>query len=265
MDMVWYCKITPNLEKSLLIFTIASTKGFNGGGIYDGDNDFGLDTNTIVLFVFCLLTAFFLSYGYIWLARAFTKQFIYLTGILNIVFGFVTAIYMLSRRYYSGGIVFILFSIFTLICFIAWRRRIPFSILMLQTAIDVSKSYGHVYTVSALAGLVASAFGVWFAITLVAVYVKYQPGNNPACAEGAAGCSGAKVVGLTVFITFAAYWISEVIKNVAHTTVSGVYGSWYFCKNSLPSGATRGAFKRSMTYSFGSISFGSLIVVCRYI
>ena len=28
----------------------------------------------------------------------------------------------------------------------------------------------------------------------------------------------------------------------------------------MPSGATRGAFRRAMTYSFGSISLGSLIV-----
>ena len=28
----------------------------------------------------------------------------------------------------------------------------------------------------------------------------------------------------------------------------------------MPKGATRGAFRRAMTYSFGSISFGSLVV-----
>ena len=28
----------------------------------------------------------------------------------------------------------------------------------------------------------------------------------------------------------------------------------------MPKGATRGAFRRSMTYSFGSIAFGSLVV-----
>lgn len=52
---------------------VAATKGFNGGGIYDSNNDFGLDTNTIVLFVFCLAMAMVLSYIYVWLARAFTK------------------------------------------------------------------------------------------------------------------------------------------------------------------------------------------------
>ncbi|KAF2261248.1 DUF580-domain-containing protein [Lojkania enalia] len=235
------------------------TISFNGG-IYGSQNTFGLDSNTVILFAFVLVVAIILSYAYMWAARAFTKQFIWITGILNVVFGFVTAIYMLSRKYWSGGIVFLLFSIFALICFISWIPRIPFSVLMLQTAIDVSKKYGHVYIVSLIGGILAAAFGAWYSVTLVAIYVKYEPGNNPACSTGAGGCSSGKVIGLIVFVTFAMYWISEWLKNTIHTTISGVYGSWYFCSHNFPKGATRGAFKRSVTYSFGSISLGSLLV-----
>lgn len=76
-----------------------------------------------MLFIFCLCVAIVFSYSYVWLARAFTKQFIWITGILNIIFGFVTAIYMLSRHYWSGGIVFLIFSIFTVVCFIRYVLR----------------------------------------------------------------------------------------------------------------------------------------------
>jgi hypothetical protein len=48
----------------------AATKGFNGGGIYDSGNEFGLTTNTIVLFAFCLLVALVLGYAYVWVARS---------------------------------------------------------------------------------------------------------------------------------------------------------------------------------------------------
>jgi hypothetical protein len=54
--------------------------------------------------------------------------------------------------------------------------------------------------------------------------------------------------------------ITDFVQNTIHTTISGVYGSWYFNPNSMPKGATRGAFKRAVTYSFGSISLGSLLV-----
>jgi Plasma-membrane choline transporter len=208
-----------------------------------------------------LLTAIVLSYGYIWLARKFTKQFIWITGVLNILFGLVTAIYMLARHYWSGGIVFLLFSAFMILAFITWIPRIPFSVLMLQTAIDVSKNYGHVYLVSAIGGILATAFAGWYSVTLVAVYVKFQPDpNNAACSQGAGGCGSGKVIGLIVFITFAAYWITEWLKNTIHTTISGVYGSWYFNSRNYPTKVTRGALKRSLTYSFGSISLGSLVV-----
>lgn len=238
----------------------SATKGSSGSGIYGGAQSVGLNTNTIVLFMFVLCVAIVFSYAYVLLARTFPKQFIWVTGILNIVFGLATAIYMLYQRYWSGGIVFLIFTLFLMFCFYTWIPRIPFSALMLKTAIDVAKGYGHVYLVSALGGLVATAFAAWYSITFVAVYVKYAPGQNPACSEGAGGCSSAKVTGLLVFITFAMYWVSEWLKNTIHTTISGVYGSWYFHPQNPPQGATRGALKRSLTYSFGSISLGSLIV-----
>ncbi|MCJ1255487.1 putative choline transporter, neither null mutation nor overexpression affects choline transport [Lignoscripta atroalba] len=251
----------------LSISGYSGNKGFNGGGIYNAGNDFSLNTNTAVLFAFVLILAFALSWAYFTMARAFTKQFIWITGILHIVFGFATAIYYYTRHLYPAAIVFTLFSIFTVICFISWIPRIPFSVLMLQTTMDVAKHHGHVFLVSAIGGFVAFAFGAWFSITLVAIYVKYEPnsrGSNPACSSGSGGgCSSAKVIGLIVFITFAGYWISEWIKNTVHSTVAGVYGSWFFCSGKpggMPKGATSGAFRRAMTYSFGSISLGSLVV-----
>lgn len=158
--------------------------------------------------------AMLFSFAYMWAARAFTKQFIWITGILNIVFGFVTAIYMLSRKYWSGGIVFLLFSIFYVVCFISWIPRIPFSVIMLQTAIDVSKRYGHTYMVSFVGGTLAAALGAWYSVTVVSIYVQYSPSvNNPACRNGVGSCGNGKVIGLLVFVTFAMYWISEYVSR----------------------------------------------------
>ncbi|CAG8040542.1 unnamed protein product [Penicillium nalgiovense] len=248
----------------LTIHKYATDKGFNGGGIYDSVNDFSLDTNTLVLFVFVLVVALVLSFLYFMGARHFTKTFIWATGILNIVFALATGIYYIARKQYGGGIVFLLFGVFAIICFISWIPRIPFTAFMLQTAMDVARGYGHIFLVSAIGGIVTVAFAAWFSVTMVSIYVAYEPdssGTNPSCANG--GCSRAKVIGLVVYVTFAMYWVSEWIKNTVHTTVAGVYGSWYFFSKSaggMPKGSTRGAFRRATTYSFGSISFGSLII-----
>ena len=254
----------------LTIHSYAKFKGFSGKGINDARNDFSLNTNTLVLFAFVLVVAFVFSWAYFLSARAFTKFFIWLTGILNIVFAVATAVYYLYRHLWGAGIVFAIFAIFAIICFISWIPRIPFSVIMMQTCMDVARHHGHIFLVSFVGGLVSVAFAAWFSVTLVAVYVAYEPGSgsstNPACGTNGSGtgsCSSGKVIGLLVFVTFAGYWISEWIKNTMHTTIAGVYGSWYFCAGKpggMPSGATRGAFRRSITYSFGSISFGSLIV-----
>ena len=249
----------------------SANKGFTGGGIYHSGNTFSLNTNTVVLFVFVLCVALVVSWTYFTLARLFTKQFIWITGILHIVFGIGTAVYYFIKHYYSAAVVFAVFSIFSIICFVSWIPRIPFSVVMLQQTMDIAKGFGHVFLVSAIGGIASVAFGAWFSVTLVSVYVKYEPssgGTNPACtagsgSSGAGGCSTAKVIGLIVFITFAGYWITEWIKNTMHSIVAGVYGSWFFCAGKpggMPKGATRGAARRSLTYSFGSICFGSLVV-----
>lgn len=241
----------------------AGNKGFNGDGFYGSNNTFSMNTNTIVLFAFIIVTSLVLGYGYISLARIFTKQFIWISGILNIVLTLATAIYYFYKHAWVGGALWLLIGVFTIFCFISWIKRIPFSVLMFQTAVDVSRKTGHVYLVSFLGGLIAAAFSAWFAVTMVAVYVRFEPGANPSCnasAGGSGGCSSAIVIGLLVYITFAGYWITEWLKNTIHTTISGVYGSWYFSPNNPVKAPTRGAARRALTYSFGSISLGSLLV-----
>ncbi len=177
------------------------------------------------------------------------------------MFAFGTAIYYLYKKYWSAGIVFLVFALFTAFAFWTWIPRIPFSALMLRTSIDVSKKYGHVYIVSLVGGLLATALGAWFSATMVGIYVRWQPSpNNPHCGPNGSNCSQGTVIGLIVFITFAMYWITEWLKNTIHTIICGVYGAWYFAVHNFPKDATRSSAKRALSYSFGSIALGSLIV-----
>ncbi|OAL39219.1 hypothetical protein AYO20_01537 [Fonsecaea nubica] len=251
----------------LTLYRYSKYQSFNGGGIYGSSNDFSLDTNTIVLFAFILCVGLVFSWAYFLAARAFTKQFVWLTGILNCALAIGTAVYYLYRRLWGAGIVFAIFAVFAVICFISWIPRIPFAVVMLQQTMVIARMKRvHVFLVSFIGGIASVAFAAWFSVTLVAIYTSYMPSDagstaNPSCP--AAGCSSGKVIGLVVFVTFAAYWITEWLKNTIHTTIAGVYGSWYFCAGKpggIPRGATAGALRRATTYSFGSISFGSLIV-----
>jgi hypothetical protein len=66
------------------------------------------------------------------------------------MFGIGTAIIYIVRHQYGAGVVFLIFALFYIICFISWIPRTPFSALILQIAIDVSKNYGHVIFVPAV-------------------------------------------------------------------------------------------------------------------
>ncbi len=58
-------------------------------------------------------------------------------------------------------------------------------------------------------------------------------------------------------------WHVQVALSSKRLNADGYLGSWFFCAGKpggMPKGATRGAFRRAMTYSFGSICFGSLVV-----
>lgn len=112
--------------------------------------------------------------------------------------------------------------------------------------------------------MISAGFGILFSVVIVATYVKYKPNaDNTACEVGGGSCSQGKLVGVLIFVFFAGYYISEVIKNVIHVVISGIYGTWYYLSNSdqgAPRHPALSSLKRALTYCFGSICFGSLIV-----
>ncbi|OLL24959.1 Protein pns1 [Neolecta irregularis DAH-3] len=230
-----------------------NTKGFQDKGIYGhSSNDFSINTNTTILFAFVLVVAFGLALLYLVLARMFTKMFIWATGIFHVLLGLSFAGYYFATRSYGAAIVLGIFAIFYGIAFVTWIPRIPFATQILQFTLDVSRFYKSM------------SFTAWFAVTLISAYVKFDPEtNNPGCKQTGSNCGKGSLIVVLVFLVFSAYWITEVIKNLVHTTICGVYGAYYYGLNSpqgLPRHATLGSFQRASTYSFGSVSFGSLIV-----
>ena len=67
-----------------------------------------------------------------------------------------------------------------------------------------------------------------------------------------------------LFLLFLSYFFThQVIQNTTHVTVAGTVGSWWFSPEdatSCCSSGMMGSLIRSLTTSFGSICFGSLLV-----
>lgn len=247
----------------ITLHAMKSTWSFQGS-IYSTENYFTLNANTAVLFGFVVVISVVLSIILLVIARLFSRWFIILGLTLNVILGLATSIYYFVMHYYSAAIVFLVFTLITAWAYWLARLRIPFSATVLEITIDVMKRYKSTLLVSFLGVIVSGAFSAFFLMVVVATYIKYNPNeDNPACDLSGGSCSTSKMIGLLVFVFFSGYYISEVIKNVIHVTISGVYGTWYYLSGSdqgEPRFPALGAFKRAMTYCFGSICEGSLIV-----
>ncbi|CCF57516.1 hypothetical protein KAFR_0C05250 [Kazachstania africana CBS 2517] len=242
----------------------ARTYSATGSGIYTSTNTGTMNTNSAILLVFSCAIALFFAFLGILLCRLCPRFFIITGMVVNIIAALGTAIMYMSLKYWSAGITFLVFTFFTAWCYWGMRSRIPLTVNILKIVIDAMKKCPQTLIISTIGTLVATAFALLFSAVIVATYIKYDPSNtNPGCDVSGGGCSHAKLIGILVVVFFCGYYITEVIRNIIHVTVSGVFGSWYYMYKSdqgMPRWPALGAFKRAMTYSFGSICFGSLIV-----
>lgn len=248
----------------ITLHSLSSTWDFQGGSIYNSGNTFTLNSNTAILFGFVVVISIVLAFLILVFARYAARMFITTGLILNVILGLGTAIFYLVKGYYSAGVVFLVFTLITAWAYWSARLRIPFSATVLEITIDVMKRYKSTLMISFLGLVILGAFSALFSMVIVGTYVKYSPNqNNPGCDTSGGSCSQLKLIGILVFVFFAGYYITEVIKNVIHTTIAGVYGTWYYLSGSdqgEPRFPALGAFKRTMTYCFGSVCEGSLIV-----
>lgn len=135
----------------VVLRALKQTWDFQGGSIYDNANTFTVNSNTIIMFAFSIVIAVVLSILMLVLARYQAKWFIILGLIMNVVLGIGTAIFYFVERYWSAGVVFLLFSLLSAWCYWSARHRIPFSACVLEISIDVMRRYKSSLAVAFLA------------------------------------------------------------------------------------------------------------------
>ncbi|CCE65115.1 hypothetical protein TPHA_0J02940 [Tetrapisispora phaffii CBS 4417] len=249
---------------ALTLRSWAQVYSSTGSGIYNSTATDTLNTNSVILLVFvCVIAVIFGLIG-LFTCYKFPKFFIYAGMLVNILSCLGTAIMYMSLRYWSTGIIFLVFTFFTIWCYWGMRSRIPLTVIILKTIMEVITKLPQIIYVQLIGTIILTAFSFLFSSVVVSTYIKYDPKSaNSGCNVSGGSCSYSKLVGILVFVFFSGYYITEVIRNCIHVTISGIYGSWYYwykVPNSFPRWPALGSFKRAMTTSFGSICFGSLIV-----
>jgi Plasma-membrane choline transporter len=173
------------------------------------------------------------------------------------------------------GVFNLLFAVL-LYCYAkAVWQRIPFAAANLKTAVTCVESNGGMTFLGLLKIPLLTIWTVMWAYVFSSVMASpwmqsqeydvnvtddYQFGHaNTHESEGVSGVGIAAILGL--LLSF--YWTSHVLHNVVHTTLAGTVGTWWFLPqeaNGCCSPGLTDSLARSLTYSFGSICFGSLLV-----
>lgn len=199
--------------------------------------------------------AIVLAVVYFVLMLKFTRAMIVISYWFNVLYIIAMAVVFFVRGSFIGGIIWAVIAALYVFLWFSWRKRIPFATIILQTVCSITKKYPATMFAVFLSIIVQTAFTFLHMAALITLPQSFSDGG---------------LVVLIVFLMFSWYWTSQVIKNVLHVTISGVFATFYFFgveeeRNSgkivVPvKNPTAASFGRAITTSFGSICFGSLLV-----
>lgn len=182
----------------------------------------------------------------IWLfvVRKFARALIYISLAFSVAILIAEALYFLSMHAIVLSIILFFLAAGVCLFFFLCRHRIEFARFMLEKVSELIVRFPNTAWVSFGSLLPLVGFMIFWTV----------------CSALALRIESAQYA-VWVYLVFSFFWTTQVIKNVVHVTVAGVFATWYFAgEANMPAKPVKGALKRAMTYSFGSIAFGSLIV-----
>lgn len=152
------------------------------------------------------------------------------------------------------------------VCYIyAVRNRIGFASANLKAACAAVRDHMAVFGIAIVLLVHQLAWMVLWTLSAIGVnqlFLDANPdckGNFQVTKEGRQQlCGGAGAYVSLFFLLISVYWGQQVLQNILTCSTAGVVATWWYQPQAKS--VTFGAVYRSMTTSFGSICFGSLIV-----
>lgn len=262
---------------TITIFVI-NVEFFNINDLYGVTNDNSLNnepeniesseennnTELIVMLVSGIGSAGLSTLLYVYIIQKYSYQMVKISFIISItmvilygIFFFVISPFFRIRVVKYLGMIMIPLAIIFGLLWYYWKAKIPFARVMIKTVLSIATKYPSIF----LIGYIGSYFStLWYSLIIVSI-------SAILCTIGTQNII---IIFLELgFIIFSLYFTSQVINNVVHVTISGVFSTFYFCGRVEPTtkkivvdakNPTYKSFKRSLSSSLGSICFGSLII-----
>jgi hypothetical protein len=179
--------------------------------------------------------------------RRFPRQIIYFSILANILLWVGISIALFATQQYIPAAIMLAVAVLMALLMTCWRSRIPFAQEMLRVVAEIASEFP---ATSALAYGSLAVIIVWYFVWLAALALAQQ--FSPTLAY----C-------LTAYLLFSLYWVTQVLQNILHVSVSGLYASVYFLRGKglpFPEHPTLDSLRRAGTTSLGSICLGSMLV-----
>ncbi|KAN0042888.1 hypothetical protein ACTA71_010519 [Dictyostelium dimigraforme] len=158
---------------------------------------------------------------------------------------------LVGNGWYSYAILFGITLISLIFFYFSFRDKIPFTGIMISLVLKIIEKYPSTLLVSFVCLIISCIYyNIWlFSVSYNFYFDSYWT-----------AWSYMKFL----FLLFNLYWTHYVITYTCYSVVSGLVASWYFFSdedfNGMPPRPCANSLYRSLTFSFGSIAFGSLLV-----
>jgi len=173
--------------------------------------------------------------------------------ILTVVLSLAWTVYAFILGQYIAGAIGAFFFLLTLCYVKAVWSRIPFAVINMVTAATAIK-----------ANLGVCVFAIFFSLLqvgwLVVWTVAFTGVYNATTANCVDDCN--MNYGFLFLLLLSLFFTQQVLQACVHVTVAGTVGTWWVApeESGCCSRGVCNAFIRTVTTSFGSICFGSLLV-----
>ncbi|KAJ2721942.1 putative choline transporter, neither null mutation nor overexpression affects choline transport [Coemansia sp. Benny D115] len=224
---------------------------------------------TMIMWLCVLLVSIVFSVIYLGVMQMFAGQMLVISFWFSVLAMIGTGIYYLAAKIWFAGAIMVIFGVFYALMWFSWRHRIPFSKLVLETVCHITRKFPSTMVISLVFLLIQTCYSAFWSLAFAGSFKymeKYQKCSMHTDRNGRQyqSCSNVLEILAWIYMVFSFYWTSSLILNVLHTSISGLFATFYFF-DGAPGGYPTthpmlSSLKRATTNSLGSICFGSLIV-----
>jgi len=191
---------------AIAVISLRALPASEDGGGLGNSNGSSVTLNASMAWLLSIICGAGLAFSVLLLilVRAFTKVILEISLFLAVAMSVAYAVYLWIQRYWSGAIIFTVFAVLSLLAYPGMRRRIPLSKQLLIFVLAIAKAHPSVYVIALAGTVLVTLYSVFWSISVVAIYQKWDPSAEGSGTSGGQSSSGA-LIGLMVFAVFNYY------------------------------------------------------------